>query len=55
MEDDKNPGSEGSTEQDPTSQQTGDRIGIPQTADPELGNLQTEGINRAPEVKKEEV
>jgi len=54
MDDDEKPGSESPTQQDQGSQQSGDRLKIPQTSDPALANLQTEGIDRVPEVKKEE-
>lgn len=54
MEDNKDPESDSSAQQEPVSQQTGERPQIPRTSRPELGNLQTEAIDRIPETKKEE-
>jgi hypothetical protein len=51
MGDDEGRRTESPPEQEPSSP-TDDRPQIPQISRPELDNYQTEGIDRAPEIKK---
>lgn len=54
MEDNEEPKPENPTQPEPHSQPTGARPQIPSEPRPEFINPQTEGIDRVPEVKKEE-
>jgi hypothetical protein len=54
MEDDQNQKPEGPTQSEPDSWPADERPRVPPAARPELLNPQTEGIDRAPEIKKKE-